>query len=286
MTQPRLSTFAFDVVTVDVQGREINRTRGQAQSFTEDLGSGVGLDMVLVPGGSFLMGSPPTEAESRDIERPQHLVRASPFCIGKYPVTQEQWFAVSELPKVNHDLDSNGSRFKGLKHPVEQVSWDEAVEFCARLSRKTGKAYRLPSEAKWEYACRAGTTTSFHFGDALTPKLARCKANVGGVLLGIVGVGETAPVGSFPPNAFGLYDMHGNVWEWCEDLWHDNYEGAPTDGSAWVEGGNSERRVLRGGSWYNAPRSCRSASRSSYNPPDYRYDIIGFRVVCSAPWTP
>ena len=200
--------------------------------------------------------------------------------MGKYPITQAQWRAVAALPQVTISLNPDPSNFKGDSRPVEEVSWHEAVEFCQRISSFTGHQYRLPSEAEWEYACRAGTTTPFHFGETLTPQLARCKANLGMALITMFN-GETAPVGSYLPNAFGLYDMHGNVWEWCADHWHENFDSAPTDGSAWITGGNSERRLLRGGSWCNYPAYCRSASRSYESPAD-RYDFdIGFRVVCA-----
>jgi formylglycine-generating enzyme required for sulfatase activity len=168
---------------------------------------------------------------------------------------------------------------------VEQVNWHEAVEFCARLSQKTGREYRLPTEAEWEYACRAGTTTPFHFGPTLTTNLANYDGNY------VYGSGpkgvyreQTTDVGSFPPNAFGIYDMHGNVWEWCLDHWHDNYKGAPTDGSAWIEGGDSNRRLLRGGSWIDAPRNCRSAYRGGFGPV-VRLITFGFRIVCGSAWT-
>jgi len=291
VTQPRLSTFEFDVVTVDAQGQETHRTRGQAQFFTEDLGIGVGLDMVLVPGGAFVMGGPQREAKSSYEEEPQHPVTVPPFFMGKYAVTQEQWCAVSEWPKVNHDLDPNGSHFKGVKRPVEKVTWYGAVEFCERLSRKTGQEYRLPSEAEWEYACRAGTTTPFHFGETLTTDLANyCGSDFHKELgwSGTYGQGpegvfqdQTTDVGSFPPNAFGLYDMHGNVSEWCLDHCHNNYQGAPTNGSAWVTGGYSDYRVFRGGLWLSPPRYCRSAYRS-WTRPDYAHYGLGFRVVCTA----
>src|SRR5579883_586472 len=196
-TQPH----RFDVVTVDAQGHETSRTRGQVQSFTEDLGHGVGLDMVLVPGGSFLMGSP--AGEVFDEEKPQHLVRVPPFLMGKYAVTQEQWSVVSELPKVNCVLGPDPSGFKGANRPVEQVSWEEAVEFCDRLAYKTNREYRLPSEAEWEYACRAGTTTPFHVGETITSDLANYHGNF---TYSEEPQGETRKqtmdVGSFRPNAF------------------------------------------------------------------------------------
>ena len=167
-----------------------------------------------------------------------------PFCLGKYAVTQAQWRAIAALPQINRELNPDPSGFKGDNRPVEWVSWLEAVECCDRLSRQTGRSYRLPSEAEWEYACRAGTTTPFHFGETMTTELANyCgeDRDIGGRLYkGAYGVGpqgayrqETTAVGSFAvANAFGLFDMHGNVWEWCLDHWHENYQGAPTDGSA------------------------------------------------------
>ena len=269
--------FEFDVVTVDAQGQEINRNRSQAQFFEEDLGNGVTLAMVSIPGGRFLMGSPETETGRKNNESPQHQVTVAPFFMGKYPITQGEWQAVAALPQVRYCLDPEPSYFKGENLPIECVSWYDAVEFCARVSKKTGRKYRLPSEAEWEYACRAGTTTPFHFGGTITPNLANCRA------------GKTTPVGYFNiANAFGLYDMHGNVWEWCADPWHDNYEGAPTDGSTWSDNSDNYRnpnRLLRGGSWGYSPVSCRSACRLNYLPGDRLNFNIGFRVVCAAAWT-
>ena len=253
--------------------------------FTEDLGNGVGLEMLYIPGGRFWMGLPESEEKRFRDESPQHKVTVPAFYMGKYPVTQQQWLAVSFLNDINRELKPMPSGFKGDNHPVEQVSWEDAVEFCKRLSKCTGRRYRLPSEAEWEHACRAGTTTPFHFGETLTAELANYRAT------STYGSGpkgkdrrQTTDVGSFPANAFGLHDMHGNVWEWCLDHWHENYEGAPIDGSAWVSDGESKKRVVRGGSWYNDPRGCRSAYR--YYP--YlvkRNHHTGFRVVCAAPRT-
>ncbi|ACC85059.1 SUMF1/EgtB/PvdO family nonheme iron enzyme [Nostoc punctiforme] len=247
------------------------------------LGDKVILEMVRIQGGTFLMGAPETEEYSMDSERPQHEVTVLPFFIGKYPVTQVQWLAVTSLPQVNRELDPDPSRFKGANLPIEKVSWYEAVEFCDRLSQHTGKTYRLPSEAEWEYACRAGTTTSFHFGETITSELANYDTSeVSGV--GVKGrhQKETTPVGNFEvANAFGLYDMHGNVWEWCLDDWHDNYEGAPIDGSAWFNIYHKQAHfVLRGGSWYNNPKFCRSAYRSNNNDRGNHGNITGFRIVC------
>ena len=269
-TTPGLQPVEFDVVTVNAEGQKSSRKRGQAQYFTEDLGNGVELEMVSIPGGRFLMGSP--AREGADDEKPQHSVTVPPFFMSQHPVTQEQWRVVAALPKLKCDLQPNPSNFKGVKRPVEQVNWWEAVEFCDRLARQTGRQYRLPSEAEWEYACRAGTTTPYHFGERLTAELANYNLNCQ----------QTTDVGSFPPNTFGLYDMHGNVWEWCADHWHGNYEGAPTDGSAWVTGGNSEHRLLRGGSWGGIPGHCRSACRDGY-PRGSRYGYVGFRVCCVLP---
>jgi formylglycine-generating enzyme required for sulfatase activity len=232
-----------------------------------------------------MMGSPETEKRRSSDESPQHKVTVEPFYMGKYPVTQAQWEAV---------MGNNPSRFKGKNRPVENVSWNDAVEFCKRLSDMTGKTYRLPSEAQWEYACRAGTTSPFYFGETITTDLANYRGTdrtIGGTTYsGSYGSGpkgvyreETTEVGSFPPNAFGLYDMHGNVWEWCADSWHGNYEGAPSDGSVW-EGGDESRRVLRGGSWLNNPRYARTANRNRFTS-DERFDIYGFRVVSSVAWT-
>jgi formylglycine-generating enzyme required for sulfatase activity len=263
----------------------IHRRRQQAQEFIEDLGNGVQLEMVAIPSGSFVMGSPEDEPERSSDESPQHTVTIKSFFLGKYPVTQAQWQAVASLPQVNRELDAEPSHFKGENRPVEQVSWYDAVEFCDRLSQHTGKPYRLPSEAEWEYACRAGTTTPFHFGETITSELANYNANYT-YGAGVKGVyrEETTPIGSFGvANAFGLYDMHGNVWEWCTDHWHNSYEGAPTDGSAWLDDNDNynDNRMLRGGSWLLNPEDCRSAYRGN-DDAGLRHYADGFRVVCAA----
>ena len=279
-----VKTFSFEVVTVNGQGKIVQQQTQSAQFFAEDLGNGVTLNMVAIPGGSFQMGSPDSEAQRISSESPQHSVKIAPFYMGKFAVTQAQYQAI---------MGNNPSQFKGENRPVEQVSWKDAIAFCQQLSKKTGNLYRLPSEAEWEYACRAGTTTPFHFGETIATDLANYDSNytydqgIGGTYRE-----ETISVGSFPPNAFGLYDMHGNIWEWCEDYWHGNYKGAPTDGSAWMRenedvglvrrGGG---RVRRGGSWYNYPWLCRSAFRDTYGFPRVPYDVIGFRVVCGVPRT-
>ena len=261
------------------------------QYFIEKL-EDINLEMVYIPGGKFQMGTDDQEinelCEKYKVdyfqrESPQHKVIIEPFFMGKYPVTQAQWQAVANIQKVDRLLNPNPSYFKGANHPVERVSWDDAVEFCKRLSNHTKREYRLPSEAEWEYACRAGTTTPFHFGETITIDLANYDGNYifGNGVKGIYRK-ETTEVGSFKvANNFGLYDMHGNVWEWCQDHFHDSYKGAPTDGSAWQDTNKSNnKRMLRGGSWYNGPVYCRSAFRFNYYLVN-GYDDIGFRVVCS-----
>ncbi|MGI2905759.1 caspase, EACC1-associated type [Tolypothrix sp. VBCCA 56010] len=277
--------FEFDVVTVNAKGERINSSRGRAEFFTEDLGNDVILEMVAIPGGQFLMGSPENELERDDSESPQHTVTVQPFFMGKFPVTQAQWGAVAVSEKVKIDLELDPSNFKGDNRPVERVSWNHAIEFCARLSNKTGKNYRLPSEAEWEYACRAGTTTPFYFGETITTDLANYNGNYtyGSGIKGQYRK-QTTDVGIFPPNPFGLFDMHGNICEWCQDEWHQNYNEAPTDGSAWlIENDNHLIRHLRGGSWLYYPKFCRSASRLNHDRAerDNLYHYIGFRVVCA-----
>lgn len=257
------------------------------EEFWDHLGDGIALEMVAIPRGTFLMGSPQDEKDSFNDERPQHEVTVSNFFMGKYPITQSQWRAVASRTdlKVRQDIDLNPSYFQDRPdsdcRPVERVNWYDAIEFCARLSKLTGGEYRLPSEAEWEYACRAGTTTPFYFGETITRELANYDA---GYTYAREPNGEyweeTTPVGQFPPNAFGLYDMHGNVWEWCADTWHDNYDGAPTDGSTWIENGNASRSPLRGGSWGSKPNNCRSAMRDDPARRGCRINNVGFRVVC------
>ena len=282
--RPILQSFRFDIITVDERGQEIDRQPGEAQSFTETAIPNLELELVAIPGSSFLMGSPRGEAQRASDEGPQHEVSIPPFFIGKYPITQAQWRIVASLPQLKRSLKTSPSHFRGENCPVEQISWDDAVEFCARLAQITGRAYRLPNEAEWEYACRAGTETPFHFGATLTPDL----ANYNGKYAYAQGpTGEyrrrTTPVGSFPPNGFGLYDMHGNVWEWCADLWHGSYTGAPADGSAWIDDeNNNHSHLVRGGPWVLNPWCCRSACRFRYAP-GYGYGTLGLRVVCSGP---
>lgn len=231
----------------------------QPANFTETL-NGVPLEMIYVPGGQFMMGSP--EGQGRDNERPQHLVTVPGFYLGKYQVTQAQWQAV---------MGDNPSRFKGKRLPVECVSWKDAKAFCAKLKTLTGNDYRLPSEAEWEYACRAGSKDDFA-SDPL--RLGWYKENSGGT---------THPVGEKDPNAFGLYDTHGNAWEWCEDVWHDSYKGAPGDGSAWVSGGDSLHRIRRGGTWFESYDFARAVARRIFFFRPGGGSDTGFRVVCVRP---
>jgi formylglycine-generating enzyme required for sulfatase activity len=286
-TNPEKSTktFRFEVVTVNQTGAIIKRENRSAEYFTENLDNNVTLDIVSIPGGTFLMGAPDDEQFSNehystDYERPRHEVTVQPFFMGKYPITQPQWRAVAALPKINRDLNPEPSRFNGHNLPVERVSWYDAVEFCERLSKFSGRNYRLPSEAEWEYASRAGTTTPFYFGETITTKIANFD---GESQYADAPKGEyrekTTSVGIFSPNTFGLYDTHGNVCEWCADDSHENYSGAPNDGSVWLND-NTSLKLLRGGSWCYIPHYCRSAFRGRDTPDDDKSNI-GFRVVYS-----
>jgi formylglycine-generating enzyme required for sulfatase activity/tRNA A-37 threonylcarbamoyl transferase component Bud32 len=231
-------------------------------TFTEKLPGGLQLEMVELPGGEFMMGSPDSDPDAQSNEKPQHQVKVNSFAIGKYPITQAQYQAV---------MGNNPSYFKNNpQNPVERVSWNDAQAFCQKLSQITGKTYRLPTEAEWEYACRAGTTTRFYFGDNQLGIYAWYNGNSGS---------KTHPVGQKKPNDWRLYDMSGNVWEWCEDNWHDNYIGAPKDGSAWLTNDN-DYQILRGGSWVSYPFFCRSAYRYYYIRSGL--STFGFRVVCGA----
>ncbi len=317
-----LRGYKFDVVTVDSTGSITNRRKRQARYYAEHV-DGVALEMVQIPGGTFLMGTTDAGADQvkREYERsrtpahgggrgytaedaskqsrwevPQHTVRVPTFYMGKFEVTQAQWRVVSRLPKVNKDLvdepsnfkfgnrfDSLPVRFKGDNLPVTQVSWEDAIEFCERLSRATGRTYRLPTEAEWEYAARGGTTTAFYLGETITPELVNYDGNApyGSAPKGTSRQRST-PVGSLAyPNAFGLYDMAGNVLEWCMDYWHESYDVAPTDGSSWKTAGDTERGVARGGSYYHDGNHSRAAMRVPV-PLSVRAPSLGFRVVAIA----
>lgn len=278
LDQPSQSTSPPLRRTEPPKGGTTNKV---TNGFTENL-NGVKLEMVYVPGGRFMMGG-----DKYDDEKPRHEVTVPAFYIGKFQITQAQWKAVMGAEK-------NPSYFKGDNLPVENVSWNDAKKFCQKLSQLTGKTYRLPTEAEWEYACRAGTTGDYA---GKLDEMAWYGNNSGKTQIDALKLwnedfstydqkltkngNQPHPVGQKSPNAFGLYDMHGNVWEWCEDVWHDSYKGAPADGLAWLSGGVSGRRVLRGGSWSVYQDDCRSADRFWYVPGNH-YSDIGFRVVVSS----
>ena len=220
-----------------------------------DLGKDVKLEMILIPAGKFVMGSPASEKEHRINETQHEVTITKPFYMGKYEVTQEQWEAV---------MVNNRSFYRGPKLPVTSVSWENCQDFIQKLNAKTNGAYRLPTEAEWEYACRAGTTTAYSYGDSITKN----DANVEGL--------STKVVGSYKPNAFGLYDMHGNVWEWCEDWKVDYPKEAVVDPKGPETGKN---RVLRGGSFTGVGLHCRSANWFDNLPSTWNIDYLGFRLA-------
>ena len=277
----------------------IMRWRSRHWAHREQLAEGVALTMLRIPAGSFEMGAPETEAESSDQERPVHRVTLGEFLLGQTPVTQAQWRAVAQWQRLEHEdrelwpesLDPDPvtklqypEYFQAEQRPVVNVSWHDAMAFCQRLRLRTGKNYTLPSEAQWEYACRAGTTTPFHWGATIGTELVNYD---GTIVYGDGDKGEnrrqTTDVARFPANPWGLHDMHGNIWEWCEDHWHDNYKGAPEDGRAWIgeeaKEDQQKSRLLRGGSWGFRPALCRSACRNDRHP-DVHDGFIGFRVCC------
>ena len=286
-----LRPHAYVVPQTSATGRVTTQLNGRAKYFVEEHG---GMEMVEIPGARFLMGSNAADADAAyddakryndeisratvTAEMPQHAVDMPGFYMSKHEITQRQWAAVmGSAPRLE-------AKYQGAEMPVVNVSWRDAEEFCARLSRLTGRLYRLPSEAEWEYAARAGTATPFAYGPTINPQLSNYNGTqpygqgAGGKYLQTLSpVGQTGAA-----NAFGLYDMHGNAWEWCADNWHDSYDGAPTDGSVWEEADEDNRvyRVIRGGSWDSTANSCRSASRRSAATTTATKKI-GFRVVVS-----
>lgn len=264
-----LTGFAFESPVLNERGEVCKTRQGQQRQWVEKLGRGISILMVAIPGGTFQMGSPPGVRYEDEV--PPHLVSLAPFLIARSPITQEQWQKVVGKPPR--------CRFQGRQLPVENISWIEAEDFCRRLAHQTGRAYDLPSEAQWEYACRAGTSTPFSTGLTITTDYANY---VGDFTFRDEPRGvyrhTTTPAGQFPPNPFGLYDMHGNLWEWCADLWHLDYTAAPCDGTAWTSSGETGYRVARGGSWHEPPTHCRSAVRLRYAEKE-REDYVGFRVV-------
>jgi len=310
LSRPALRTISFDAASVDEKGMRKAPEKYSAAIFTEALGSSGGLDMVSIPAGGFTIGSPVSELERRPNEQPQRYITLASFLIGASPVTQAQWAAVvSTYPdRIRRDLDPKPSFFRGIDLPVESITWNEAEEFCLRLAAITGRPFRLPSEAEWEYACRAGTETPFNFGPTITPDLANycgaggavcgdsdgksiasdvyndVKYTSGGYGQGPVGIfrATTTRPGTFPPNRFGLYDLHGNVWEYCLDKVTDSYADTPIDGTANLSGPPDAQRILRGGSWSHNPAICRSAYRDGTDPGFSGWQgRIGLRVVCT-----
>lgn len=252
-------------------------TRATGRTHTINLSGNVRLEMIEIPSGNYCMGS--TNGDKNEV--PVHRVTiGNSFFMGRYEVTVGEWLAVmGKLPETLLQMTHWGDLHASKRQPIVTASWNEAQEFIGRLNaRNDGYKYRLPTEAEWEYACRAGTTTAFAFGNSLTSDQANFdgKYPYGRASKGIHR-SNTIPVGSFQPNNFGLYDMHGNPWEWCQDTYHQNYNGAPRDGSAWETGGSKDR-VLRGGGWNNKATSLRSAVRYPY-PADGQYALVGFRIV-------
>ncbi|ANV88748.1 hypothetical protein AWQ22_08015 [Picosynechococcus sp. PCC 7117] len=277
-SMPGYPVLNFETDEFDNSGHIIKKSQKQAVYYIEKLSKNIPLEMLWIRDGSFTMGSSQIKNAS-----PQHEVNVKGFWMGKYAVTQEQWQAV---------MGDNPSRYQGPKKPVDSISWKQAKIFCQRLSEKTGRDYRLPSEAEWEYACRAGTKTPFCYGKTINKSIANVNfdsRNHKYISLKKnhidynIDWGKTVDVGTFPPNGWGLYEMHGNVMEWCEDHWHDNYLGSPTDGSAWVEKGffTLGNQVARGGAWCFSPKIAQSAERSMHSR-SFDFFYLGFRVALSA----
>ena len=288
-----LTPTAFTTGTM-VNGK-LSRSQGECEVYREDLGNGVELEMVKVPGGEFLMGE--DEARAAEYEKecgrwdkkedckifakwqtPRHRVKVEAFLMGKYEVTQRQWRVV--MGGLPPELEKLEEKFKGDDKPVVNVSWEEVKEFIKRL----GKGYRLPSEAEWEYAARGGTSSAYGFGEEINPVIVNYNGNYpagktkkGLYRNGPVDVGELGLA-----NRYGLYDMHGNVWEWCEDDWHESYNGAPTDSRAWIDASRAAYRVIRGSSWNGSAVLCRSAYRYGFAPGG-RGNGVGFRLSRTLP---
>ncbi|MGK7890957.1 MAG: formylglycine-generating enzyme family protein, partial [Leptolyngbyaceae cyanobacterium] len=247
--------YVFATPQVNNRGVIVKQIQQEAVSFTEILKDGPYFTLLQIPGGTLMMGS--LDGEGRAVERPQHQVTIPPFWMSQHLVTQAVYGAI---------MGHNPSLFQGDNRPVEKVSWYDAIAFCSHLSQQTGRRYSLPSEAVWEYACRANGHTKYTFGDALAPELANYNKSLN----------QTSDVGCYVPNGFGIFDLHGNVWEWCADNWHQNYHGAPTDGRSWETG--YSYRVVRGGSWNLNSRFCRSAYRNRLHA-HISDPTVGFRVV-------
>lgn len=311
---PPARTAEFDLVTVDAKGYKKDAQRQTAEVFELPLDDNTALEFSLIPAGGFQIGSPESEAQRRPNEGPQQFIELRPFALGRTTVTQAQWAAVvNAAPEtIEETLSRYPSSFRGDELPVETVSWRQAMEFCRRLSIVVGLTCRLPSEAEWEYACRARTTTPFHFGPTLSPELANycslggavCGTNDGEDISRIVYNGAEYPSGaygegpvavsfrngtvearSFPPNRFGLFQMHGNVWEHCLDTGPTDYRHIRKDGSPYV--GQDDSHVLRGGAWSHNPAICRSAYRDGMGASSPGWEgRVGLRVVCELPGAP
>ncbi|MDJ0843804.1 SUMF1/EgtB/PvdO family nonheme iron enzyme [Crocosphaera sp.] len=277
-----IKDFNFEVITVNNQGKITGKKTRKNKYFTVDLGQNIYLEMVIIPGGDFFMGTPVKEGRDRSQERPQHQVNLSSFCMSKYPITQAQWVII---------MGNNPSEFKNENKPVDTVSFYDSLEFCIRLSEEVGLDFNLPSEAQWEYACRSIINPSqyrqldgieiyppFHFGDTITHILANYNSTrtYRQETIGMYQQ-QTTEVGSFSANNFGLYDLHGNVWEWCADDWHETYENAPKDGTIWLDG-YDQHSPMRGGSWAAFPFYCRCGTRSKVQRNSCSH-YNGFRVV-------
>jgi formylglycine-generating enzyme required for sulfatase activity len=264
-----MTKIEFQSPTLNAKGEIHAWNQQTAEQFTETIRNDFSLDMLIIPSGVYQMGS--TRLQGNVDEQPQHLVTIKSFMMSKFLITQAQWKAVmGKLPAC---------RFKGDDLPVERVSWKDAKKFCQGLSKKTGRRYHLPTETQWEYACRARTVTPFSLGETLTIDVANYngehtfREEPRGIYFH-----STSPGGKFPPNAFGLYDMHGNLWEWCEDNWLDEYSSSPRDSSSYQDK-DSRYRVARGGSWHEPPQLCRSAARLRILESEAD-EFTGFRVVC------
>jgi formylglycine-generating enzyme required for sulfatase activity len=269
----------FEMAQVDTAGNVQSLGEGRIRKVVDDLAPDCKLTLLKIPRGVFSRGS------GRYLsERPVRTVSVPEFYLGQFPITQAQWRAVIAFPKVEIDLVDGFSTFVDDNRPVDSVSWPEAIEFCARLSKRTGKTYRLPSEAEWEYACRAGTQTDYAFGGTINPIIVNYDGNhpFGKAPVGIFR-GCTVEVGLLGrANRLGLFDMHGNVYEWCADEWHDNYEGSPEDGTAWCSGNGAGYRVVRGGSWAHTAETCRSSDRWQEScDPQTKLHYVSFRVACA-----
>ncbi len=282
---PQLSQFSFETATVTVNRIGIGKfTKNQLQISTHQRigtryfealgniqGKPIDLEMVFIPAGKFQIGSPINESEHGDEESPCHTIDIPAFFLSRFPITQKQWKIL---------MDNNPAIFIGNgDRPVETVSWNDAQEFCQKLADRKGKLYRLPSESEWEYACRAGTISAFSCGETIAANLANYNgASPYKYAPKGISKASTTEVGTYPANAFGLHDLHGNVWEWCADVWHDDYDLLPKDGKAWTQGGDRSCRVVRGGSWRDPAAYCRSAKRSK-NATNQGDRYTGFRIA-------